>query len=183
VNDHPELLEMGSAQTSPLQGFDSEAERLRAQLSSRERRVDELTRALAALLDEQKDLHVRLERESARVLDSERAKLALHLLDLSDHLDRALAVAKDDASPLAQGVRLIHDELGKKLAQLGLERLSLVGALYDPNLAEAVDLVQAADLASDGKVVLELSPGFRVGDKLIRAARVSVARHAAAKDV
>lgn len=151
-------------------------DRLRADLEAREKRIDELSRAYSALLNDQKDFRARLEREKERVLETERGKIAMHLLAVGDELERALDAAKAEKGPLAAGVRMIYEGLGKTYSQLGIERLSLVGAAYDANLAEVVDVVPVQDKESDGVVVSEVAPGFRVGEKVIRAARVRVGR-------
>ncbi|MGC4113820.1 MAG: nucleotide exchange factor GrpE [Myxococcales bacterium] len=157
-------------------------DRLVADLEARDKRIDELARAYSSLLNDQKDFRTRLEREKDRVLESERVKIALHLLSVGDELERALAAAKDEKGPLAEGVKMIHEGLGKTLTQLGLQRLALVGTDYDPNLAEVIDLVPVQDPSSDGKVVAEIAPGYRLGEKVVRAARVRVSRHVPAAE-
>ena len=149
---------------------------LAAELESRDKRIDELMRAYSGLLNDQKDFRARLEREKDRVLESERGKIALHLLQVGDEIERALGAAKDEQGPLAQGVKLIHEGVGKALSQLGMERLSLLGTDFDPNVAEVVDVVPVTDPNSDGKVVAELVPAWRSGERLVRPARVRVGR-------
>ena len=171
----PQAEASGAQAPSPVEAGEDVA-RLRAELATKDARIDELVRAYSSLLNDQKDFRVRLEREKDRVLESERGKIALHLLKVGDEIDLALAAAKDDQGPLAHGVKLIHEGLGKTLAQLGLERLSLLGTAYDPNLAEVVDVVAVGDAESDGKVVAEVAAGYRVGERVVRAARVRVGR-------
>ena len=163
--------------SEPEQAAQPEPKKLLAELESKDKRIDELARAYSGLFNDQKDFRARLEREKDRVLESERGKIALHILHIGDELERALAAAKDERGALADGVRLIHEGLGKTLGLMGLERLSLLGTTYDPNLAEVVDVVPVADKDSDGKVVAEIVPCFRVGEKVVRPARVRVGRH------
>jgi len=150
-----------------------------AELTATKARLEEVTRAYSAMFNDQKDFRSRLEREKDRVLEAERGKIALHLLQVGDELERALSVAQDDQGPLGKGVRLIHEGLGKTLASLGLERFVVVGQPFDANLAEAVDLVAVSEEALDGHVVAEVTPGFRLGGKVLRAARVRVGRYSA----
>ena len=154
-----------------------ELQAVRADLEARDKRLDEIARAYSSLLNDQKEFRARVEREKARVLEAERGKIVLHLLQVSDEIERALGAASDDKGPLADGVRLIHEGLRKTLSGLGLERLSLVGETYDPNLAEAVAVVPTDDAAADGKVLAELVPGYRLGERILRPARVRVSRH------
>jgi molecular chaperone GrpE len=123
-----------------------------------------------------------MERERERVLAAERAQVAHALFEAMDELERALGAAPSggrDAGPEAammQGVRLALAGLGKRAAELGAERLSLVGAPFDPRVAEAVDLVPVGEAASDQIVVAELRAGWRMGDRILRPARVRVGR-------
>ncbi|MBI5549039.1 MAG: nucleotide exchange factor GrpE [Deltaproteobacteria bacterium] len=160
-----------------LAGLHEELGKVRSELELRDRRIDELARAYSGLLNDQKEYRSRTEREKERVLEAERGKIALHLLQVGDEIERALASAAQDQGPLAQGVRLIHEGLAKTLASLGLERLKLVGTPFDPNLAEALDLVPTQEEANDGQIVAELTAGYRLGERVVRPARVRVARY------
>jgi molecular chaperone GrpE len=136
----------------------------------------ELERAYSALVNDQKDFRSRLEREQQRRLEADRARLAIELFEVGDEIERALAAAAGDEGPLAQGVRLIREGLMKRLAGFGIERLELAGKPFDPNLAEAVDLVAVSDRDLDDRVVDEVIAGYRLGERVLRPARVRVAR-------
>ncbi len=156
----------------------AELEKSRADLDRTSARLDEIVRAYSAAVNEQRDFRARLEREKERVLEAERGKIAIVLLELGDELDRALA-AGGVQGPLGEGVRLIHEGLMRRLQAMGIERLSLVGRPFDANLAEAVDLVPVSDPSQDGTVVAEAVPGYKLGEKVLRPARVRVARFVA----
>jgi molecular chaperone GrpE len=157
-------------------------ERLAAQAA----RIDELTRAYAALVEETKAFRRRAERERDRVIEAERAGVAQALLEAADDLERALAAVGGSAEgggPLAAlvtGVGLSLSSLQRRIAALGAERLALVGERFDPHLAEAVDAVTVADPDQDGKVVQEVRAGYRIGERILRPARVRVGRLARA---
>jgi molecular chaperone GrpE len=143
-------------------------------------RIDELTRAYASLVEEGKAARMRMEREKARVLEAERAQVAQALLEAVDALERALKAAGDVPGPLVEGVRLTLGVLEKKVAELGATRIAVTGRPFDPRLAEAVDLVAVADPAQDDMVVQEVQAGYRIGDRILRPARVRVGRLARA---
>ncbi len=150
-------------------------------------RIDELSRAYAALVEDNKAFRQRLERERERVLEAERARLAQALLDSADELERAVAAIPPAAvhagGPLATllaGVRLTLAGLERRIADLGATRLDLVGARFDPHLAEAVDLVPVGDPSQDEIVVEIARAGWRIGDRILRPARVRVGRVARA---
>lgn len=151
-----------------------------ATLAQQAARIDELMRAYASLVEDGKAARARLEREKTRVLEAERAQVAHALLEAADELERALGAAGDGAGPLVDGVRLTLASLQKKVAELGAVRLVLVGERYDPHLAEAVDLVPVGDRSQDEVVVQEVRAGYRIGDRILRPARVRVGRFAQA---
>jgi molecular chaperone GrpE len=118
----------------------------------------------------------RVARESALAQERGVVKLAKELLPAIDNLDRALdAAATDD--PLLEGVRLVRSELSAALARVGVESFSPLGQTFDPSLHEAMATVpQPAEGGSDSGLVVEVyQPGYRLGDSVIRPARVVVA--------
>jgi len=138
------------------------------------RRVDELTRAYQALEKDRDDFKKRLQRERDQLLEAERGEVALGLIETLDGLDLALASA--DGSPFAEGVRLVRKALLDRMQRYGVERVALTGSLFDPNVAEAVDVVPTADAAQDNVVMAEVQGAWRLRDRLVRPGRVRVAR-------
>jgi len=109
------------------------------------------------------------------------ARLARELLPALDGLERALE-ACDPASAngqegehgLAEGIRLVQADLLAALSRLGIERYEPVGERFDPNQHEAM-AQQPIDNADPGTVVEVYAPGYRLGESIIRPARVVVA--------
>lgn len=170
----------GRPETAPAPAAPPQAEQ---KLQEQAARIDELARAYAALLEDNRAFRARLERERDRVLEAERAGVAQALLEAADELERALAAIAPDSvergSPLAnlqEGVRLTLGGLAKRIAELGATRLAVTGKPFDPLLAEAVDVASVADAAQDGVVVDEVRAGYRIGDRILRPARVRVGR-------
>jgi molecular chaperone GrpE len=117
----------------------------------------------------------RVARESALAKERGVAKLAKELLPALDNLDRALEAADQD-DPLLQGVRLVRSEFSDALARLGIQSYAPVGEAFDPELHEAMASVpQPEDGAESGTVVEVYQPGYRLGEQVIRPARVVVA--------
>jgi molecular chaperone GrpE len=148
-------------------------EKLRAQAA----RIDELSRAYAALIEDKKAFRSRLERERDRVVEAERARVAQALLEAADELEMAVAAAPDGDDPLHRGVRLVLAGLRRRIGELGAARFEVAGRPFDPQVAEAVDVVSVEDPAQDGLVVAEVRAGWRIGDRVLRPARVRVGRH------
>jgi molecular chaperone GrpE len=168
------------ARAEPAQAASPEVERLQEELNAARRRVDQLARAYQELEKDREEFKQRLSRERERMLDVERGKVATLLLEAVDELDLSLSLGGADAtSGLAKGVKMIRDGLLGKLQQAGVERLQLVGQPYDPNTAEATDMEITPNPEEDQRVVAEVRAGYRMKDRIIRPARVKVAKYIA----
>ena len=104
------------------------------------------------------------------------SKLALELLPAIDNLDRALTAAADSAAAaeLTAGIKLVYDEILAALGRAGIEPFSPQGEPFDPQQHEAV-AQQPAPEAEPGTIVEVYQCGYRLGDAVLRPARVSVA--------
>lgn len=110
-----------------------------------------------------------------------KAELARELVEPVDNLERALTAAGvdpdseevQDPEGLAHGVLLVLRGLKETLTRHGIEAVDPKGERFDPNLHEALS-TQAAEGAESGTVVEVLQKGYRMGDQLIRPARVVV---------
>jgi molecular chaperone GrpE len=110
-----------------------------------------------------------------------KAELILGLLGVVDNLERALAAAEIDpdsddapAEPLAQGFLLTYRELCEALKKTGVESFDPAGKTFDPSWHEALSKLPA-DGVESGVVVETMQKGYRLGEQLIRPARVVVA--------
>jgi molecular chaperone GrpE len=164
----------------PPSEADLERQRLEAELDAARRRVDELARAYQALDKDREEFKQRLTRERERMIDVERGNVAGTLLEAIDELDRCLAMSGQEASSaLGQGVKMIRDGLLSKVQAIGIERLQVVGQPFDPNTAEAADMEITTQPEEDQRVVAEVRAGYRLKDRIIRPARVKVAKYVA----
>jgi len=104
-----------------------------------------------------------------------RAKIGLvrDLLPVVDNLERALASAGDTDSALAEGVRLVLSELRGVFAREGVTAIAPGGDEFDPTVHEAIS-TRSEDGAKPGVVVEVVEKGYRLGDTVIRPARVVV---------
>lgn len=153
-----------------------EIRRLQSELDAARKRVDELARAYQSVVQDREDFKQRLTRERERMIDVEKGNVALVLIEAIDELDLSLKATPNDASALATGVRLIRDNMLVKLTSAGIERFDPIGKPYDPNLAEAADMEITSDPDQDQMVVGELRAGYRLKGRVIRPARVKVAK-------
>lgn len=99
------------------------------------------------------------------------------LLPVLDNLNLAIDHAERDASfeNLIGGVKGTARSFEQALTNVGVEAVPATGADFNPELHEAVDMVEA-DAGDDGKITAEYSRGYKFGDKLLRPARVQVGK-------
>ena len=100
-----------------------------------------------------------------------------NLLPVFDNLERAVVHAEQaaDAKAIADGVRMVLKQFVDTLGRIGIKRIGGVGSPFDPMVHEAVQQVETAD-SPPGTVIAEVAPGYIMGDKLVRAALVVVAK-------
>ena len=101
-------------------------------------------------------------------------RLVKELLPVVDDLERALVAAEEhEEAKLEDGVRLVHRELRDALAKEGLVEIETEGE-FDPHVHEAL-LTQPSD-EGDGAILQVIQKGYRLGDRVLRPARVVVSQ-------
>jgi molecular chaperone GrpE len=108
-----------------------------------------------------------------------KAEVVRDVLPVLDDLERAIQAAGldpegDSDDGLAHGVLLVFRSLRETLVRNGIEAVEPTGERFDPNLHEALSK-QQADGAEAGTVIETMQKGYRLGEQLIRPARVVVA--------
>jgi molecular chaperone GrpE len=106
-------------------------------------------------------------------------RVAAELLPALDDFERALAHAEaeegDEEHHLTAGIRLVQQKMLEALKRTGIEQYSPKGEAFDPHLHEAVAQQPAGDGAQPGTVIEVVQNGYRLGDDVLRPARVVVA--------
>jgi|GEM_PF-2586019 len=121
----------------------------------------------------------RLTREREREVADEKGRLILELLEVPDNLEMAIHAARQHQTDdqLLQGVEMVRDIFLRKLERLGLQAVGQDGEAFDPHIHEAIEMREVDEESLDGMVVQVYQTGYRVNDRLIRPARVSVGRY------
>lgn len=182
--------EAAAPEAGDTQAGDTETSRRQAEpapdeaaVGDADRRAEELT----SQLEEANNRYLRLaadfdnfkKRARQEQLDTMRyaaATVVERLLPVLDDANRALAHAPEGIDEgWLKGVRLTVQQLEDVLASVGVERVSGVGSQFDPKLHEAVGAEETAEHPED-TVVVELRPGYRMHDRVLRPALVKVAR-------
>jgi len=98
------------------------------------------------------------------------------LLPILDSLDRALKTNAVSVEDFRSGIELIDKQFHDALAKVGVAPIPAEGELFDPNLHQAVQMVETSD-TEDNHVIDELQRGYKLKDRLLRPAMVRVARN------
>ena len=168
--------EPGAAPLSADAAPDGEAEAIEGELGELVKTAAQRDEYLALAQRTQADFEnyrKRVARDAALAQDRGVAKLAKELLPALDNLDRALEAAQDE-DPLLEGVRLVRSELAAALARADIEAFAPLGEPFDPNHHEAM-AQQRVEGAAAGTVAEVYQNGYRMGETIIRPARVLVA--------
>jgi molecular chaperone GrpE len=159
------------------QDVEAQAEEEGPDIGALQAERDELFDRLQRLAAEFDNFRKRSAREAAATIERANERLVKELLPVLDDLGRALEAAADhEEAKLEEGVRLVHRSLADLLEKEGLAEIETDGN-FDPHVHEAL-LSQPSD-AEEGTVIEVVQKGYKLGDKVLRPARVVVA--AAAK--
>jgi molecular chaperone GrpE len=144
-------------------------ERIVALEAERDEHLNDLKRVAAEFENYRK----RVARDQESLVARAHERLVKELLPVLDDLERALEAARDTGTrSVEDGVRLVHRELAAALEREGLAEIETNGH-FDPHVHEAL-LAQPSD-AEEGSVIEVVQKGYRLGDRVVRPARVVVA--------
>ena len=159
------------ADEAPTPTNDAELEE---QLAEVERERDEYLNDLKRVAADFENYRKRVARDQEGLFARAHERLVKELLPVLDDLERALeAAAQHEEAKLEEGVRLVHRELVEALAREGLVEVETDGQ-FDPHVHEA--LVSQPSEQEDGSVIEVLQKGYRLGDRVLRPARVVVSQ-------
>lgn len=148
---------------------------LRQRVEQAERQRDEYYGLLKTAHADYENAHQRNRRERDQEKKYAAGPLAKDLLPAFDNLERALATAKaaNDASPLAQGVALVHGQLLDALKRHGITRMEAHGTPFDPHQHQGV-MQQPSPDQPPGTVLQVLEHGYLIHDRVLRPASVVI---------
>ncbi len=125
---------------------------------------------------EMENFRKRQQRLADERITADRERLLRAFLGVSDNLERALSAGEADAESLQRGVGLTHQAMARLLEQEGAELVRAQGQPFDPTWHEAVSTIPHQQAETEPDTVVEvLQAGYRIGERLLRPARVVVA--------
>jgi molecular chaperone GrpE len=150
---------------------------LRERLAKSEEQTKELEDRLLRLAAEFDNYRKRTAKEFTYLVKNANENLILLLLNTLDNFERALNSAKtsNDYENFHKGVELIYTHMKDILTKEGLKEIEALGKPFDPNFHEAVNQAES-DEYEEGIVMEELSKGYMLNDRLLRASKVVVSK-------
>jgi molecular chaperone GrpE len=149
-------------------------EELEERLAKAEQERDEYLADLQRVAADFENYRKRVARDQESLVARAHERLVKELLPVLDDLERAMQAAEEhEEAKLEEGVQLVHRELEEALAKEGLVEIETNGK-FDPHLHEAL-LTQPSD-EDEGAIIEVLQKGYRLGDRVLRPARVVISQ-------
>lgn len=143
-----------------------------------EAKTKELNDKYLRLYSEFDNYRKRTLKEKSEIIKTAAEDVFKAILPVIDDLERAIKANEsvEDASVVKEGIQLIYNKLKSTTQQKGLTAFESKGETFDPDLMEAITHIPATDASQKGKVIDEIEKGYKLGDKVVRFAKVVVAQ-------
>ncbi len=174
VRDREAPSDSPSLKPSYVEELESRTKAAEQKVQEIQGRFEQLRKQLQSETDETRQ---RLNKAADERANREKADFIAALLPVLDNLERATEAAQSGASAndVAEGVRRTAASFESALASAGVESIDTLGQAFDPELHEAVETTEV-EPEDEGRVVSEFSRGYKMGQRLLRPARVQVGR-------
>ena len=158
--------------------YPSFVEKLKKQAEEKDERLKEYINAYKEKNAQTDELRIRLQRENETRLDQFKANLFARMVPILDNLRRAEDSAKSssDFESLKQGINLVINQFVRELKNNEVQIIETVGKKFDPKIHEALLVTDTDDPEQDNLILQELEQGYLFKEKLIKAAKVKVAK-------
>ena len=154
---------------------EADCESLKRVIEDQEVQIQKLKNAYAMAYADTENTRKRLTREYENNMKYHIQSFALEILPVLDNCERALAIpARDDQDETyRKAFEMVWKNLTSALKKEGVEEILALGQEYDPNWMQAMMMVQEEGV-EPGKVTEVLQKGYKIKDRLLRAAMVKV---------
>lgn len=144
-------------------------------LTEAQEAIAELNERIVRLTADFDNFRKRAQREKDEARQFANQGLLEKLLPVLDNFEMALTAVKDADPSVRDGVQMILDQLLGVLKESGVEPVDAMGQPFDPNLHEALSQEETTEV-EEGTVVQQVQCGYKLNDRLVRPARVVVAK-------
>ncbi|MBX3162950.1 MAG: nucleotide exchange factor GrpE [Bacteroidetes bacterium] len=148
-----------------------------AETTDLESKVNELNDKYLRLYSEFDNYRRRTIKEKSDIIKTAAEDVFKAILPIIDDFERAIKANEnaEDVNGIKEGVQLIYNKLKNTTQQKGLTAFESIGEIFNPDTMEAITHIPATDETQKGKVVNETEKGYKLGDKVIRYAKVIIA--------
>ena len=173
----PEItaLEKRLAEKVAQESDDEEAGETPVKIVDAREQIDELNTRVLRLTADYDNYRKRAQREKEDVRQFANQGLLEKLLPVLDNFEMAITAVKEADPSIKDGVQMIYDQLFAVLKDSGMEPIDAMGEAFDPNLHEALSQEETTN-ANEGTVVQQVQRGYKLNERLVRPARVVVAK-------
>lgn len=157
-------------------------EQLEKKLADSQRNLDEVMASYrghtADTAAETRRIRERLQNEYNRRLSQARIDIVNKFIDILENFERSLVAARNKPAfeTLLEGVQLIRNQFLVALGELGVSELDVKGKKFNPEVAEAVGMVEVAQVEQDQQIMEVVGKGYLLDQTLVRPAKVRVGR-------
>lgn len=143
-----------------------------------EAKIAELNDKYLRLYSEFDNFRRRTNKERIELIKTASEDILKSILPIIDDFERAIKANEglNDIEAIKQGLQLIYTKLKNMSVQKGLVSFESVGEVFNPDLMEAITHVPAVNEEQKGKVIDDVEKGYKLGEKVIRFAKVVVAQ-------
>lgn len=145
---------------------------LQEELKKKDQEIEKIKDQLMRNMAEYDNYRKRTARERVELEPEITAKTVTEFLTVADNLERALSADCTDEN-YKKGVQMIYDGFMETINKLGVELIPTEGA-FDPSVHQAVQQVPAGEGQESGQIAVTFQKGYRLGNKILRFAMVSV---------
>jgi len=177
ATEEPEMtsLEKRLVEKAALEEYEEEVHSGPKNLKEAQAQIDELDERLLRLTAEYDNFRKRSQREKNESRQFANQHLLEKQLPVLDNFEMALTAAENADPAIRDGVQMIYDQFLSVLKEAGVEGIDAGGELFDPNIHEAISQKETAEV-EEGTVVQQVQRGYKLNDRLVRPARVIVAK-------
>ena len=170
--------EEGNVDGEPAERLPSYVQQLKDIAEAKDKQLREYITAYKAKTAETDEIRIRLQNENESRLEQIKAGFFKKLIPNMDNLKRAIDSAQSSADyeSLKQGIEMTYSQLLSTLKESGVETIPTSGRKFNPQTDEASMTEDTTDPNKDNDIVEELEPGYIFKEKLLKPARVKVAK-------
>lgn len=185
-NENNETLENNNENNNNENNEEENKESVNKQLLEENKKIEELENQNAELKDkymramaETENIRKRAAKEKIETIKRANKDLLLSLLNFMDNFERAIKAGESNPdiqnSEYYKGIELIHKQFIDFIHDNGVEEIECLGGEFDPNMHEALTMVEIPDCENE-KIVEVYAKGYKLNDELLRTAKVIVGK-------